>query len=37
MEETTPNTIHVHRIDQIRKEITPVKYFNAVEAEMMTI
>lgn len=33
----TQNTTLVHRIDQIRKEVTPVKYFNATEDEIMTI
>lgn len=31
------NITHAHRIEQVRKEASPVKYFNAIEAEMMTI
>jgi len=36
-EKNPQNTTRVHSIDQARKELFPVKYFNAIEAEMMAI
>lgn len=31
------NTTHVHCIYEVRKELTSIKYFNAIETEIMTI
>lgn len=35
MEMEKNKTTHLHSIDQVRKVGSPVKYFNATEAEMM--